>query len=843
MWSNLYSRHPVSGAARWLGPQLMAEVSLAPKFEEPDWNSAIFVPEAPWAKSFEAMPDQAIAAVKDGFTDLVCATRDARLKSIDLEDFPDGRAREHLQGLIDLGDRLAVLPCDMAIARHVIERGVILEDMPVCKALLGFDCTLEQALHDRLKQDFGEVEGLSVIPAQCESDRLLGHVQRNLLGNASPVVVDQSLRVFGTRDASSQAELAVAMARHYLDKGAGLSDIAITVPDSGVAFQLMATAFDKAGISLNCRPENKARDTEHELLQLLVQILRPAPAPMAIAALCLSELMPWDASEGRAMARIIMKYGNLNALPEWLGNVVRRSPQSNRAVMGVVSSLFDRIPGLESLFPKFAAQCSKNPEASPEWNELLRSIVPIQNENDPRVQYADAVGLWFSKNEPQKPVRHLIVAGFSGNTYPRTPRLNPLFLESELNQISQLLGLQMPTRRDLLQRELERFQRQIGAASGTLDLLVPRRDLNGDFIHASPALALVLRCAGRLKNPDEFICEISPDNIDRWPCAHEKKRPTRHIAPVLPKSGVIETYRNLLHLRMDDGNQMKFQSPSRLENMMLSPIVWTMRELNAEPREWHPRSLDILTKGSLFHAFLEIMFPADRPVPNEHRIEAEFQNAFNTAIRKEAPFLSDPLWNVERGSIEFDAKQIAHAWRLRLSELNATIIATEKRLEGMAFGIRLSGIADAILALPDGTHLVVDFKTASSLARKARMKAGWDLQVALYKEMIENPKDAESVSVASGENVGMAYHLLRDGITLASGPGSEMPVLHKVSGDISHKAMDVLQKIIAELSKGKIRLNEQSDIRRYKDVKIEPYELNGDRLALAFMIDDATRCK
>ena len=121
------------------------------------------------------------------------------------------------------------------------------------------------------------------------------------------------------------------------------------------------------------------------------------------------------------------------------------------------------------------------------------------------------------------------------------------------------------------------------------------------------------------------------------------------------------------------------------------------------------------------------------------------------------------------------------------------------------------------------------------------MEAGWDLQVALYREMIENPKDSESFSSASGGNVGIAYHLLRDGITLASGPGSERPALDKVPGDISHEAMKELRKTIGELAKGKIRLNGKSDIKRYKDAKIEPHELNRDRLALAFMIDDAAR--
>ena len=819
----------------------MAEVSLAPKSREPDWHSAISIPEAPWAKSFEAMPDQATAVVKDGFAALVCATRDANLKSICLDDLPEGRARAHLRGLIDLGDHLDALPRDLAIARHVIENGAILENMPVCKAPLGFDCALENAIHDRLKKDFGEVEGLPAMPAQCESDRLLGHVQRNLLGDALPAAVDESLRVFGIRDASSQAEMAAAMARGYLEKGADLSDIAIAVPDNGVTFELVAAAFEKAAIPLNCRPENGARDTGREFLRLLLQILRPSPPPMALAAFCLSELMPWDASEGREMARRIMKYGSLNDLPEWLKDAAGRKPESNGAVMGIASSLFGRIPGLKPLFPKIAARCSKNPEASADWNELLKSVSPRPNENVPGMMHADAVGLWFSKNEPLKPVRHLIVAGFSGNAYPRTPGLNPLFLESELNQISQRLGLKMPARRDFLQRELERFQRQIGAASGTLDLLVPRRELNGDFMHPSPALALVLRCAGRLQAPDEFICEITRDNIDRWPCAREKKRRARQVAPRLPKAGVIKTGRNLLHLRMDADNRTRPQSPSRLEHMMLSPVVWTMRESNAEPREWHPRGLDILTQGSLFHAFLENMFPARQPVPDEDRIKAEFQNAFNAALRTEAPFLSDPLWNVERESLESEARQIALDWRLRLRELNATVIATEKRLKGTVFGIGLSGIADSILALPDGIRLVVDFKTASSSNRKARMEAGWDLQVALYREMIENPKDSESVSSASGGNVGIAYHLLRDGITLASGPGSERPALDKVPGDISHEAMKELRKTIGELAKGKIRLNGKSDIKRYKDAKIEPHELNRDRLALAFMIDDAAR--
>jgi len=51
------------------------------------------------------------------------------------------------------------------------------------------------------------------------------------------------------------------------------------------------------------------------------------------------------------------------------------------------------------------------------------------------------------------------------------------------------------------------------------------------------------------------------------------------------------------------------------------------------------------------------------------------------------------------------------------------------------------------------------------------MEAGWDLQAALYREMLARParRDGDGMDPLIGRQVGIAYHLMNDGGLLTSG--------------------------------------------------------------------------
>ena len=842
VWSNLQSRHHLTGAIRTLSVDLLADVSLAPQQNEPDWDVALALSDAPWRESYAAMPRQVRPSVARGFADLVRATATARLEQIDAAALPEGRARHHLQGLLDLGAALGALPADLAVARYVVEYGTCLEPLPMCPSPFGFDSTLEEALHTRLSLDHGTTTGMPLVAAPAATGCALRHVQDALLGKDAPVTRDHSLHAYGVRDTAMQADLAAAMVRGHLDAGVEPGDIAVMLPDEGQGADLLAAAFDGFGIPLGGVPEVVPRDNGAELLLLVVQLLRSAPPPMVAAALCLSPLMPWEADEGRAMARSVMENGSIRDLPDWFRQTAGSSPRSFRALLGRVSGLTADLRALKPLISRLAALSPADIDTPLEWDSLMTALQSATTEPIVGARFADAVALWSGGSEPLRPVRHLIVAGFAGNVYPRGVGANPLFLDSELRLISDRLGLQMPTRASILRRNLERFRRQMGAVSETLVFVVPRRELNGDRLHPAPGLALIAPSIAGLEKPEDLIVELTSQTASEWTCTTRIVPQRAHHAPVLPADGVVRTGRDLLRLREGENGHMKPQSPSRLENMLSSPLVWVMREAGAQPREWLPRGLDVMTQGSLFHAVLETLFPKDQAVADIATLLAGFPAAFDAAVGRKAPFLNDALWVVERSSLESDAQRMVVDWRARLEELGARVVGNEQPLSGDALGIRLSGFADAVLVLPDGHRMVVDFKAASSGKRRTRMEKGWDLQVALYRAMIARPGNDETAALATDGEVGIAYHLLRDGVTLASGPGSDGPGVECVPGDISREAQAQLQITIAELGGGTLRLNGVGDVVRFeKETGATPYGLKEDALAQKLVMPDAAQ--
>ncbi|WP_456389604.1 PD-(D/E)XK nuclease family protein [Profundibacter sp.] len=390
-----------------------------------------------------------------------------------------------------------------------------------------------------------------------------------------------------------------------------------------------------------------------------------------------------------------------------------------------------------------------------------------------------------------------------------------------------------------MRRNLARFRRQIGAVSESITFLVPRRDLAGARLAPATGLSLLARGIEGIKDPAALIVETREEEMAAWPSDARAVAQQSHSVPILPDDGVLRTGNDLLRLRKDDFGVMKRQSPSRFETMLVSPFVWVLNEADAMPRDWTPVEMDILTQGNLYHAVMEHLFPAGDNVPEEAAILAGFDTAFDRAMARKAAFLVEDVWAIEAASMRAAARDMALTWRDRLVALEATVVASELWLEGRALSLPMNGIADTVLELPDGQRLVVDFKTASSGKRRERMEKGWDLQVELYREMIEWPENNGARELAQGgRRVAIAYHLLRDGVTLASGidgPGADTEI---VTGEISGEAIARLQPIINTLGGGTIQLNRYGDPKRFEKLGVAPYALKNTPLAMAFAVPD-----
>ena len=119
------------------------------------------------------------------------------------------------------------------------------------------------------------------------------------------------------------------------------------------------------------------------------------------------------------------------------------------------------------------------------------------------------------------------------------------------------------------------------------------------------------------------------------------------------------------------------------------------------------------------------------------------------------------------------------------------------------------------------------------------MSKGWDLQVALYRAMLERPTEDTALTrlVAEGAQVVTAYHMLRDGTVLSDAQGGDIPRVEATGENASANAMDHLAHVLAEVGAGAIRLNRAGDAEMSKERGIRAYALDNPLVA-AFSLPD-----
>ncbi|NIY96573.1 MAG: PD-(D/E)XK nuclease family protein [Oceanospirillaceae bacterium] len=167
-----------------------------------------------------------------------------------------------------------------------------------------------------------------------------------------------------------------------------------------------------------------------------------------------------------------------------------------------------------------------------------------------------------------------------------------------------------------------------------------------------------------------------------------------------------------------------------------------------------------------------------------------------------------------------------------LQEAGATIHATEEYLSGEAFGMGLHGKADTLLKLPNGTILVIDYKSGKSTKRVKRMENGWDVQAALYGDMIRGS------ALAEGKNaVAVGYLSLADMVAVTSGTLAGDP-FGPLDADTHGAAKEKLSETVAALRQGRVTLNGAVDAKFFDDLGVGAYALDNTIVSEFLWEDD-----
>lgn len=854
----LMTRSPATGALRYVTDDLLAEVYLAPQMPDPCLVEHLG-PGAPWSESFSTAPEETASAVRAALLDLAHAAPRLDPSDIAPESLPEGRARTHLTALRNLWCDLGSLPGPLGTWRYVLQSAAedALEPLP----LVGEDCAFaspaEAALANALRAHHGHSDVVEAAPLANDASALR-HLQNNLGLRSDATTSDASVICYGLRDPHEEAECAAALAQSYLDDGRAdhPGEIGLLVPNGPTYELALQEAFDRVGLPLSGLPAQRViRDGPGEVLSLLLVLLSGPTSRTAFASLCIAPGMPWPAEMGRKMAREVIDRGwsqtasNLSGPPRELLDALRpcSTPEQLFARLGAIA----RAAPEAKLYPRIAALKSVTSN-SIDWPLLRRLAAPNLIASEGYDRFVEGVSLFTETALPWRSARQLVVLGMAGRHWPRLPGSDPFFTEGEIAMIRDS-GLRLEGRQQRLARGLELFRRQLSASTEGLTMLVPAMDLRGDFLTPSTGLALIAQMLGA-EEPSALIQDPRSTQSGDFPLATVQSDPVPlGGAPTLPDSGMLHIQRgvgtteqpglDLLRLRdAPDGTPLP-HSPSRLETLLVSPLGWLLDELGAKDLSWAPETLDVMTLGTLMHQVLEDIFKEGAGVPDVNTLDDAIPGVLDAAIRRHASWLADAAWATERRSLLHEALDICSAWATFLCETGAEVLHNEISLAGEHGGLLLHGKADCLLKLPDGRILVVDHKRSSAGGRRDRMAKGWDLQVALYRAMLERPTEDTALTrlVADGAQVVTAYHMLRDGTVLSDAAGGNVPRVETASEDASANAMEHLSEVLAEVGAGTIRLNHLGDAKSFdRERGIKAYALETPLVAAFSLPDDAT---
>ncbi|AWI84729.1 hypothetical protein CEW88_13080 [Alloyangia pacifica] len=797
--------HPVTGAVRFVSPELLAETYLCPPPAAFEDTAAIReAKSAPWSSSFAVAPDATIAAVSRALSDLIHAAPALDPTSVDVDRLPEGRARTHLTSLRDLWRDIGRLPEDLVPLAHA--QSCRAEDALAPLQLLSSGSRIgarasEVALAEMLERHHGLTVNVRAFPGLIPAGAgLLSTFQSGGMAPGAPISVT------ALRDPLEELRHAAARAQRMLDDGTvhSAEEIGLLLPDDPAWLVDAEAVFANLGLHLGGLPGAPARDRATEALHLILTVLnKPAPGMAAVAL----DALGLGTSDGE------------------LRGLLRRHPDTGGELAKTLRAIASHVPG-EIATALRAMPCG--PEEAPvDWAGLIAATRPGTVPEAPVAATRGAIAVFTEGQNPWREVRHLLALGFAGDRFPSVSGSGPFWLEHEIDLIENCCGIALPGRRASLELARARLDRQFAAVSEGIEITCPVRDRAGARLAPAAALDLIAHRLG--KKAEDLIRPLSEEPAD-WP--FDTHVPLPAAPRTFPADRTLDLNRDLTGLRLKEDGTVRPQSPSRLDTLLVSPLAWLLGELGIEDKGWGPDALDAMVRGSLLHKVLEALFPPGPP-PDPGSMAEAVPVAIDAAIEddRDLRFLAAPAWTVERRHVASDLTRIAIRWAEMLQETGATIHATEEYLSGEAFGMGLHGKADTLLKLPNGTILVIDYKSGKSPKRVKRMENGWDVQAELYGGMIRGS------ALAEGKNaVAVGYLSLADMVAVTSGTLAGDP-FGPLDADTHGAAKEKLTETVAALRQGRVTLNGSPDAKFFDDLGVGAYALD-NTIVSAFLWED-----
>lgn len=841
-------------------------------------------PDAFWSNSLEVAPEETAAEVEAALALLVGATNANSGEVITDSDQLPERPRKHVQDIVRLLQELdGLLPDELLAIQQLISTAsnTAIRKLVVC-CIEGFPALTrwQVALIDKLNVDaeidhdpelMRLMESLFLDASPTAPQTSLHALQQHLFAAPEePAPLDTTVQWLGVRDSLEEAEVAAGMAQQMLADNKDLSpaDIGLLMPDSFTYSLAVNDAFSAAGLPLSGLPvDHWQRDLGAEaVFHFLYCRQNPSPA-MALAVCLSSPLMPWSKEQGAELAQAVMD-GDYRLRPfpmatqsgRQMLDLLRDGDENPETLTVAIQAFVGLLDGGELFEPHLYHAKAKAEELRAalagkteiDWALLRRLSSPknISTGEAPNFNL-EGITVWRESQEAWRPVRFLIVLGFASGYYPVASADSAVFVADDLLAIRDSLGLSPATPADQMRDRRVRFKRQLAAVSDFVCFMVPRRDSSGASQSPSESLVFMSQIYSGIDDAESLILEmdVAADRDRARFLPHAEPEP-----PCLPRAIVAEDIQfavDLLALRTDAEGNLRPESPSSLETLMVSRLAWLLRRIDAEPLGWEPERPDVMLLGTLTHQVFEELFQVSRPIPDPATIDSLIEPLLDSAIRTHAPFLRAAQWQVERKHLASSIHKAALAWRDVLVTLKADILGTEEWLQGTLDGLPIHGQADILLGLPDDRLLVVDYKRSSANSRRPRMQKGYDSQANLYRTMLQTggPKSEDNAALLdrlrAGDTTGIVYFMTNDQISLSDAlvvESGAIPGWEVLEGDVAHLAMGLIRERLREVSAGQLILNREGDAQFFdKQAGVKPYALDNSPLIPLFTLPGEAR--
>ena len=673
------------------------------------------------------------------------------------------------------------------------------------------------------------------------------------------------------RDRVEETQAAVSMLQQAVQRGIHPDRMAVVYPHGSDYPRWLVQSLRESGLAVqNLQEQSQTYDWQAELIRDLLTVCKNHDClePMLFMSILANPLMPWSAAYGQYLAgeyAEALAFGTLNnsQLPEHgssdvLRILARPLPENSSQLIRWIDEVITQTDSKPQYgltvehARRLIAELRILSElyVSDGFQEQLQKILnqwQAGNIARERSVRTDLNGVYFLSTQEAllTPVDEMICLGFNAGSWGASLPASGVFDYRDWDALAEAIALPLTNADELRRRWDNRFTRLIGQASCRCTYLLSRQNLDGGLCQPSEYL---LDCAARLQLPGQIV----PDQLI------EDIRTTDHdliqlkTVPATPgpagsQPDHLEFGRSVFELialrpssrkpgsdrKPDRDPAVIYSSPSKLETMMVSPLVWLLEQIEIKSRCWGALELDVMLQGTVAHQVFERYltpsadgrFPAP---PTEQKIAALLE----AILKERAPFLLYSRWRFARIQLQqevYTALTALHAW---LQDSGMSVLHTELKLRGELWNMHLGGFADVVLLDASGrTAYIIDYKKSKSQDRSKRLQQGFDLQTCIYRELFRQESSAF-------QNIVTGYFTMHDTTLILDTPVDSSPYITITYPDISQDAQSqqaraYIVERIDELQRGIVTLNTNADSSYWEKQGVGRYALD-NRIAARF---------